>query len=109
MIAFTQQEKKVILFLLTMILAGAGINLLVKLNSPAKKVILLTQDIGKVNLNTANQKLLVQVPGIGDKLAQRIVEYRLKNGAFQDTQALKKIKGITAYRYEKIKDLFLVD
>lgn len=44
-----------------------------------------------VNLNTASKSLLSYVSGIGDKLAENIVQYRVENGAFESRNELKKV------------------
>ena len=57
-----------------------------------------------VNINTADEKTLDSLPGIGPAMAKRIIEYRNTEGMFQSTEDLKKIKGIGAAKYEKLKD-----
>ena len=47
-----------------------------------------------LDLNLADQEDLMAVPGIGQHLADRIVDYRNKNGLFQSVQDLSKVKGI---------------
>ena len=49
---------------------------------------------GKINLNTASAQQLTAIPGIGDKLAARIVEYRQKNGSFKNVQELMNVRGV---------------
>ncbi|MET0553303.1 MAG: helix-hairpin-helix domain-containing protein [Vicinamibacteria bacterium] len=49
---------------------------------------------GKINLNTATADQLTAVPGIGVKLAARIVEHRQKNGSFKSVQELMNVKGV---------------
>lgn len=49
---------------------------------------------GKINLNTATAEQLTAVPGIGEKLAARIVEHRQKNGSFKSVQELMNVKGV---------------
>ncbi|KQB43350.1 S1 RNA binding domain protein [Flavobacterium daejeonense] len=44
-----------------------------------------------ININTASKHLLSYVSGIGEKLAENIVQYRSENGAFQDRKQLKKV------------------
>src|SRR5690606_2852170 len=44
-----------------------------------------------VNLNTASKSLLSYVSGIGEKMAENIVNYRLENGAFSSRKELKKV------------------
>jgi competence protein ComEA len=52
---------------------------------------------GKVNLNTATAAELTALPGVGAKLAARIVEHRQKVGGFKSTQELMNVKGLGAY------------
>lgn len=49
---------------------------------------------GKININTATAEQLTAVPGIGVKLAARIVEHRQKNGSFKSVQELMNVKGV---------------
>lgn len=104
MFNLTRQERQVILFLATVALVGIGINFLAKRYSPVKTIACFEQNFGKVDLNKADEKTLVGITGIGEKLAQRILEYRNQHGNFTSIEELKKIKGITNYRYEKLKD-----
>ncbi|HTZ10795.1 MAG TPA: helix-hairpin-helix domain-containing protein [Candidatus Margulisiibacteriota bacterium] len=105
MFAFTRQERQVLAFIIAVSLAGSGINFLIRLNSHARVILANWQNIGKVELNSADEALLdATVPGLGKKLAQRIIEYRQKEEGFSDLTDLKNIKGITAAKYDKIKD-----
>ena len=54
----------------------------------------ISEEIGIVNINTANVEKLMTLEGIGKTYAQRIVEFRDKNGPFKNPQDLTKIKGI---------------
>jgi len=58
----------------------------------------------KVNINTAEVWLLESLPGIGETLAQRIVDYRTANGYFQSIADLKQVDGIGDSVFEQIKD-----
>lgn len=44
-----------------------------------------------INLNTASKSLLSYVSGIGEKMAENIVNYRAENGSFEDRKQLKKV------------------
>ena len=44
-----------------------------------------------INLNTASKSLLSYVSGIGEKMAENIVNFRTENGAFEDRKQLKKV------------------
>ncbi|MBQ7514941.1 MAG: ComEA family DNA-binding protein [Schwartzia sp.] len=58
----------------------------------------------RIHLNTADEKALETLPGIGPVMAKRIVEYRTKHGAFQHPEDLKRVRGIGERTYEKLKD-----
>jgi competence protein ComEA len=64
---------------------------------------------GLVNINTAGLAELETLPGIGPSLAQRIISYREDNGAYTDTEDIKKVSGIGNKRYEQLKDLITVN
>lgn len=108
MLNLTSEERKVALFLITLGLIGMGISFLMKLNTPVKMLSCYGQGIGKIDLNAADKSLLVSVPGIGPKLAQKIIDYRKSQGSFGELEGLKNIKGITDYKYEKIKDALII-
>lgn len=54
-----------------------------------------------VNINTASKQLLTYVSGLGNKLAQNIVDYRNQNGAFFRKADLKKVPGIGPKSFEQ--------
>ena len=57
----------------------------------------------KVNLNTASVEQLTALPGVGPKLAARIVEYRQKSGTFRSAQELMNVKGVGEKNFAKIE------
>lgn len=64
----------------------------------------LSLNTQKTSINSADMVALASLPGIGDALAQRIIDYRTKNGNFVAIEDLKKVSGIGDARYNKIKD-----
>jgi len=60
---------------------------------------------GKININLATQSELMDLPGIGNVLASRIVDYRRQHGDFSRIEELRNVSGIGEKRYETVKDL----
>ena len=61
-----------------------------------------------VNLNSASAAQLQTLPGIGASAAQRIVDYRQKNGNFKKIEELMNVKGIGEKSFLKLKPLITV-
>lgn len=57
-----------------------------------------------ININKAGLEELDRLPGIGPAIAERIIEYRNKNGGFMDVAEIKLVSGIGEKLFEKIKD-----
>ena len=57
-----------------------------------------------MNINTADAERLETLKGIGPALAQRIIEYREQNGAFQSIDELKNVRGIGQKKFDDFKD-----
>jgi len=54
-----------------------------------------------INLNTASKSLLSYVSGIGEKMAENIVNYRAENGAFTSRKDLKKVPRLGEKAYQQ--------
>ncbi|MCE5180110.1 MAG: RNA-binding transcriptional accessory protein [Porphyromonadaceae bacterium] len=54
-----------------------------------------------VNLNTASRHLLTYVSGLGESLAQNIVDWRAENGPFRSRKELKKVPRLGVKAYEQ--------
>ncbi len=59
---------------------------------------------GKVDINTADETMLMTLPGIGESKAQSIIKYRETNGPFGSPEDIKNISGIKDGVYNKISD-----
>ena len=61
-------------------------------------------DDGRVDINTAGEEELKQIPGIGDAKASAIVSYRSEHGRFKKIEDLMQISGIKEGIFNRIKD-----
>lgn len=61
-----------------------------------------------ININTAGSAELQQLPRIGPKVAQRILDYREQNGKFDRIEDLMKVRGIGEKTFEGLKNLISV-
>ncbi len=64
---------------------------------------------GVVNINTADATQLSLLPRIGEKAAQRIIDYRTEHGPFKKATDLMQVKGIGAKTFEGLSSYVAVD
>lgn len=111
-------KKLVILFLVAVFFVGiTGNSVLAKGQSKdTKKTVVAKADttettkktakstaIGKININKAGAEQLAQLKGVGPALADRIVDYRKKNGNFKNVEQIMEVKGIGEKTFGEIK------
>ena len=58
----------------------------------------------RININTASQKELTSLPGIGDTKAAAILADRTENGFYEAPEDLKRVSGIGDATFEKLRD-----
>ncbi|MCX7922511.1 MAG: helix-hairpin-helix domain-containing protein [Clostridia bacterium] len=74
----------------------------------ANEVVIAAKSDGKININTATIKELDSLSGIGESIAQDIIDYREKNGGFKSINDIMKVAGIKEKTFNKIKDRITV-
>ena len=109
MLNLTKEEKQVVLFLAVIALLGAGLNCLVKKFSPIRAIACVNPSLGKININTADKLTLKLIPGVGEKLAERILDYRKENERFRELEDLRNVKGFSNRTLEKARGLVFIE
>ena len=66
-------------------------------------------DLSLLDLNAATMEELAQLPGIGEELARRIVEYREGNGPFETTEQLMEVSGIGEGKFDALEGRITVE
>jgi competence ComEA-like helix-hairpin-helix protein len=72
----------------------------------AKKKTVLTEK--SLNLNSATKEDLMNLPGIGEKTSENIIEFRRINGRFKNINELMNVKGIQQAKFRKIEKYIFV-
>jgi comEA protein len=124
-LALTRSEQRVLLFLSATLIVGAGIRFYQETYPTQRQFDYRSIDSSfavfreklavdsthtkqpgsgeKVNINTAAKDDLITLPGIGATLADRIISYREVEGKFGSVEDLKKVKGISGKKLDKLK------
>jgi len=106
---FSRKELIATLFLITALLIGTGIKYTIDNHwwLPETKVADTNPESIKlkIDLNRAEWYELIILPGIGEKKAKAIVEYRKSRGTFRNIEQLSEVNGIGTKTVKRIKDL----
>ncbi len=123
--AFTKNEQIVFLFLSVVFLTGVAVKgykaysipkSAVQFNYSAEDSVFTARSqtasadsvraekklVRKFDLNTATKTELMELPGIGEAMAERIILRREEKGKFRSIAELKKVKGIGEKKFEKL-------
>ena len=75
--------------------------------APVSSVYQAQADV-RLDLNTADKEQLMQLPGIGEALAERILAFREANGGFVHVEQLDKVEGLSAGKISAIREYVMV-
>lgn len=65
--------------------------------------------LSSVDLNTADRQELMELPGIGEVLSQRILDFREEQGGFSSVEELVRVRGIGEKTLEKVRKYVYVE
>lgn len=114
MIEYLKKYSKIIITVLALVFIASGALLLCKSPDTPVAVEVSAPDEAKppdsgpvlgdtVNINTAGVTELMKLSGIGEVLAQRIVDYRNEHGDFKFPEELMEVKGIGEGRFDAVR------
>lgn len=66
--------------------------------------LVLSEDGALIDINSANERLLMSLPGIGEALAGRIAAHRTQHGAFHSVEELTQVPGIGEAKLNAIRE-----
>ena len=101
----SESEKRVLIFIIFVLLIGS----LAGYFRPQEKKAAENVISLPISINAAEKEELTLLPGIGDVIAKRILDYRIQNNGFKSKEEIMKIKGIGQVKFEKIKDKIRVE
>lgn len=99
----SKYKKTLHIFLLILLCACPGCNW----QNPSQQVLSTANSFnpssGAIDLNSASREELMTIPGIGEKLADRIVQHRERHGPFRKPEHLILVEGFGEKRFTKIR------
>ncbi len=125
-LALTGTERKVLLFLASSLAVGSSIRVYQSLHPSSPVFDYARSDsifvarsamvpgvldsttarempAGPLDINAATKEQLVQLPGIGDVTAERLIAYRTQHGRFRSVDELSKVKGFSRSKINKLR------
>jgi len=63
----------------------------------------------RININTADEGKLMELPGVGPATAKNIIAHRTEHGAFKSIEDIKNVTRIGEKTFERLKDLIIAD
>lgn len=112
MFYLTSQERRTIVFVLSLLILGLGLDFL--RNNIRRENFINYQAIQekfsrKVDINKARLSEIKSIPVLNEQLAKSIIDYRNLNGDFKGIEELKNIKGIKDKKLEQLRKYITIE
>jgi len=104
MFYLTPQERKFIAIVIIIFIAGASVQLSLHRDIAPVRWFKSVRQF-KIKINIARAEQFQMLPGVGARLAARIVDYRQQHGPFKSLEELQDVDGLTTKRFLHIKEL----
>jgi competence protein ComEA len=66
-------------------------------------------ELNSIDINTADESVLIELPGVGESIAKRIIMLRKQRGRFNKLNELVDVKGIGSKKFDKIKEYLYIE
>jgi len=109
MLNFTKEERKVILFVCGLAILGIVFSYINKAIPVTEKIVFPREGLAKIDINKISLDELIRFKCVSEKLAQRIIEYRLSHRNFASLDELEDVKGIGQTRAQKLREIFFIE
>ena len=104
MFYLTPQERQAVMVLVTVFCVGSVVSFCLRHDWPSTRWVDHAHHL-KININSADKLQLRHLPEVGETLADKIIAFRNINGPFSNIDDLRKIKGMTQRRLDRMKEL----
>jgi competence ComEA-like helix-hairpin-helix protein len=101
----SESEKRVLIFIILVLLLGSLTGFL----RPQGEKTIENLSSFPISINSACQEELILLPGIGEVIAKRILDYRSQNNGFKSKAEIMRVKGIGKIKFGKMKDKICVE
>ena len=91
------------------VVSGSGTSSASGTTAVSSETVAVTQSPRFIRLNSATREELMTLEGIGETLADRILEYRTAHSGFDSLEELMEVEGIGQKRFEALRERLVLE